>query len=259
LAEFQAAMLDEWAPSISPVWDRVSAVAVDDAGLWRRAGGFQLQIGTCDAARLADLSGMNVIDAFAARDLAQDGRGRPLSPIPHWLLLRDPQKTRVLVEWSKATRLTLLPPGRDAAGLARIKCHSLMPPKDSPDKDRAEAIGRWITTRFGQLPRGTELVLYSRTGPSLERAEQLTASVPDMPMHETARLGISPGSLKPAAAAVLGLLHLDQVPANIPAITLARTPRVLGRLTPGSLANWHRLVRELAAARPSVVALRSAV
>jgi hypothetical protein len=59
--------------------------------------------------------------------------------------------------------------------------------------------------------------------------------------------------------ALLGLLHLDQVPAAATAITGARTPRVLGRLTPGSLVHWHRLVRELAALRPSAVALRSAV
>jgi hypothetical protein len=59
--------------------------------------------------------------------------------------------------------------------------------------------------------------------------------------------------------ALLGLLHLDQIPANATGITGARIPRVLGRLTPGSLTNWNRLVRELANARPSVVALRSAM
>jgi len=70
---------------------------------------------------LAERSGLNVIDAFPARDLAQEGHGRPLLPIPHWILLHDSQKTRVLVTLGRTTRLTYLPGSRDASNASRIR------------------------------------------------------------------------------------------------------------------------------------------
>jgi hypothetical protein len=80
-----------------------------------------------------------------------------------------------------------------------------------------------------------------------------------MRLMTLADVGVPCGSLAAAAAAMLGLLYLDHVPANLPTLTGARTARVLGRLTPGSVVHWHRLVRELAARRPSTVTLRSAI
>ena len=38
--------------------------------------------GWCDAARVAELTGLNVLDVFPAGDLAQGGRGGPLKPFP---------------------------------------------------------------------------------------------------------------------------------------------------------------------------------
>jgi 1,6-anhydro-N-acetylmuramate kinase len=261
LAESQAALLDEFAAEVAPVWDRVLAVAVDDRGLWHDARGLALWVGLCDAARLADLSGHNVIDAFAARDLAQDGRGRPLLPLPYWMLLHHPQEDRLLVECGRRTRLTYLPASRDLSGAARL-AHVVLPAADSSHSDAAgtaQAVARCLATGFPQLAPVDALVL---AGPA-EHAGCLRAALspllPSMPVLGAVGPGMPAASLRAAGLALLGLLHLDHVPANVTAITGARTPRVLGRLTPGSLANWHRLLRELASARPSVVALRSAV
>ena len=52
------------------------------------------------------------------------------------------------------------------------------------------------------------------------------------------------------------LWHLDQTPACPTAITGARTPRVLGRLTPGSPQAWQRLLHEMAGHQPAVVGRR---
>ena len=123
----------------------------------------------------------------------------------------------------------------------------------------ASEIARCVATDFPQMPRVEELVL-SRPGQQASSlAAELAAVLPGTRLLDAAELGVPPGALRPAGIALLGLLHLDQTPANIPAITGARTPRVLGRLTPGSLSNCHRLIRELASAKPSVMALRSAV
>ncbi len=260
LAECQAILLDEFAAQIAPVWDRVLAVAVDDPGLWRHALGLIGHVGLCDAARLAELSGLNVLDAFAARDLAQDGLGRPLSPIPHWILLHDLQKNRVLLQIGRSPRLTYLPASRDTSGAARVlHCKADVEPASGPSADALAAeIAGCLATHFPPLPRVDELLVCDhRRFPS--PLAGLGAHVPNVQVFELAQLGFTPATLRAAGLAVLGLLHLDQTPANATAITGARTPRVLGRLTPGSLPNWHRLIRELAAAKPSVVTLRSAV
>jgi 1,6-anhydro-N-acetylmuramate kinase len=260
LAECQAILLDEFSAQIAPVWDRILAVAVDDPGLWRHEQGLIGYVGLCDAARLAELSGLNVLDAFAARDLAQDGLGRPLSPIPHWILLHDLQKNRVLLQIGRSTRLTYLPASRDASGAARVlHCKVEVETASEHSADALAAdVGRCLATNFPPLLRVDELVVCDhRKHPNPLAA--LDALLPPLQVVELAQLGFTQETLRAAALALLGLLHLDQTPANATAVTGARTPRVLGRLTPGSLPNWHRLIRELAAARPSVVTLRSAV
>jgi 1,6-anhydro-N-acetylmuramate kinase len=91
-----------------------------------------------------------------------------------------------------------------------------------------------------------------------------------MLLHEIGRLAESPliglddlglpaGSLEPAAAAVLAMLHLDQVPANPTSITRAATPRLLGRLTGGSPQNWQLLLETCAGSSSLLRPLRTAV
>ena len=266
LAESQASLLDDFAAQIAPVWDRILAVAVDDPGLWGRAGGLTGYLGLCDAARLAELSGHNVIDAFPARDLAQEGRGRPLLSLPYWMLLHDPRKTRVLVDVGRTTRLTYLPGSRDTAGAQRIayfemaSCgNAAQQTPAASDECWAEAVAGSMATDLPQMPSIDEVVLCGAGKNTASFTGALASRLANVQVLNTAELGIPLATLKPAAVALLGLLHLDQVPANAPGLTGARIPRVLGRLTPGSLTNWHRLVRELANAKPNVVSLRSAI
>lgn len=65
--------------------------------------------------------------------------------------------------------------------------------------------------------------------------------------------------LQPILAATLGILSVDQLPANIPWITGAHCQRILGSLTPGSPANWRQLLRDMADFQPPVMRLRDAV
>ena len=55
------------------------------------------------------------------------------------------------------------------------------------------------------------------------------------------------------------MLYLDSIPANATAITGTETPRILGRLTPGSPQNWQRLLQLYTGSVPVVRPLRSAV
>lgn len=260
LAECQAALLDELAGQVAPVWDRVLAVAVDDPGLWSSTAGLIGWQGLCDAARLAELSGQNVIDGFAARDLAQDGRGRPLSPIPDWLLLHDLQKHRLLVEWGRGVRCTYLPASRDTTGAARTLSVCVRLPQQAAADSQGELASTVAGQLRQQLPAGIRIdqLLWASRGAE-STACQVLAEKLGAQAIAFEQLSLPRQALRPAAVALLGMLHLDQTPANVPAITGARTSRVLGRLTPGSLPAWHRLVGELSSARPSVMPLRSAV
>ena len=69
----------------------------------------------------------------------------------------------------------------------------------------------------------------------------------------------APQSLGPACVALLAMLYLDGIPANAAAITGTETPRILGRLTPGSPQNWQRLLQFYTGSVPVVRPLRSAV
>lgn len=71
----------------------------------------------------------------------------------------------------------------------------------------------------------------------------------------------SQGNVDPPSliAAMLGFLHVDQMPANIPSLTGARQQRILGRLTPGRPNSWRNLLREMADHEPPAMKLRDAV
>ncbi len=264
LAEAQAALVDEFSADIAPVWHRLSAVAVGDFGFWHRRQAIGVFVAFCDPARLAELTGQNVVDSFTARDLAQDGRGGPLSPLPDWMLLRDRQKSRLLVQGGHRVALTYLPASRESHAASRCGQLRLERPADG-----SEAWAEWLQTaecglRAMMPPNGRvdELVVSDKLGKTGALAAGLASQLAcgsAIELVGLSELGLQAGSMPAARAALLGALHIDQVPANLVTITGARAPRVLGRLTPGSYTAWHRLMCELATAKPSVVALRTAV
>ncbi len=120
----------------------------------------------------------------------------------------------------------------------------------------ARTVGTTIDLRLPSVP-GTWLI--AGRGPlAQDLSERLVELRPGMRLLHEPDIRLSPGSLEPAAAAVLALFCFDQTPATHPALTGALRPRVLGRITPGSPQAWFRLCRELSSARP-VVTLRSAM
>ncbi len=90
----------------------------------------------------------------------------------------------------------------------------------------------------------------SSVATSLERSGETQIATPQNPTS------IDQPSL---VAALLGLLHIDQMPANIPALTGATQQRILGRLTPGRPNQWRNLLREMADFEPPAMKLRDAV
>ncbi|MEZ6071221.1 MAG: anhydro-N-acetylmuramic acid kinase [Pirellulales bacterium] len=63
-----------------------------------------------DAARLAEASGLNVVDAFPLRDLAVGGQGGPVNALGEASLVRSTTTPRVLVDLGRTLKLTYVPP-----------------------------------------------------------------------------------------------------------------------------------------------------
>ncbi len=354
LAEIQASLVDGLPVQADVAQGRVLAVGVHDPALWtgpsctgsswkgpswKGAKDFPLGfIGLSDAARLAELTGLNVVDAFAARDLAQGGQGGPLTALPEWIILKDPGRCRLLLDLGQTTRMTYLPADCGPAAASRILAFEVGPgmrlldliTKRLTGGEHAfdpggrlavqgrrinELLEHWLADPYFQRslprwhPRGVRperfltdaLRMAVDSGWSVRDllctathfvAETIGRAVrrrlpDDAPIHQVllvgggqhngmllreiaARLegiellpinevGISGEPLGPASIAVLAMLHLDQVPANQPAVTGADVSRGLGRLTPGSPLNWQRLLRQLTGSAASLRPLRNAL
>jgi 1,6-anhydro-N-acetylmuramate kinase len=204
-----------------------------------------------DAALLAELTQLNVVDGFAARDAALNGTGQHLDALPLWLLLHHPQLHRLVVQTAPEFRLLHLPASRDERGAG----HIVVQQADSAANLRQRLSDHLKRTN----PAPAELLWMATESGDCGLPDELLELSPTLAMQTPETLGIAAEALSPASAAVLAMLHIDQTPANLPYLTGASAPRVLGRLTPGSAKSWNRLLRDLAFSRPLVTPLRAAV
>ena len=341
VAEWQASLVAQLLADTSLDPDQVLVIGVDDPGVWHEyPNGQRACITLTDASRLAETTGLSVIDAFSARDLAQGGGGGPLWPIPLLLLFgneigRFGGGPWAVVELGQAVHIYCFS-APIAANDPRFSFHAVQPGLELLDmlvaeltsgQEQFDAGGRWavqgrkiesLIEDWSQLEvfinppawsprwsggkqflitlqqsahsrRPLQDVLCSAThlaaegicralgrahpnptevgaGMIIGRGRQngmllreLGVRLPGLTWHSPADFGIDDGAVRAAMVAILGLLHVDHVPANLPEITGAETPRVLGRLTPGTPRHWRRLLGEMAANRPQMMTLRYAI
>lgn len=80
----------------------------------RPADGYSLQLN--QPARLAELTGIDIIADFRSRDIAAGGQGAPLVPGFHAWLFQSPDKHRVLLNLGGMANLTNLPVNKEITG-----------------------------------------------------------------------------------------------------------------------------------------------
>ena len=339
LSEMQLSLVRQLLSNASVPASDVLVLGVHDPGIWRFAKeGAVSYLGLCDAAFLAETSGMNVVDGFPSRDLAGGGLGGPVSAIPQWLLLRSTDRTRLLLNIGRTVRLTYLPtaeagcdihsllsfdvgPGTflldkltarlsagrlefDAGGRLAVQGKKIpdliqhwladpyfeeAPPRWHPHGVRpdgaldetvrmaadagwsirdllctathfiADCIDRAITSHLPPSAGIDEIFITGGGQGNGMLLGEIALRFRGMPLKTIAEIGWPAGLLEATTAAVLAALHIDMVPANHPSITGTQSPRVLGRLTPGSPGAWRQLVGHLYAAAPTHASLRNAV
>jgi anhydro-N-acetylmuramic acid kinase len=339
LAEEEATAVQELLQHASVADSAVWAVGVGAPGIWsldsHEPGGY---LPLCDAARLAEQTGLNVINGFPARDMALGGLGGPVNPLPYWILLRSAEEDWILLDLGRTSRMTYLPrdcgpasaadvlsldagPGMslldlltrrltnggqsfDAGGrlavqgrrISRLVDHWLSNdyfqrplPRWEPRGVRPEPflddslrmalehgwsvrdllcsathfVADTIALAFGRMPSSragiNEMLLTGGGQSNGMLLREIASRLPQMKITRLEQRGTNTDTLDAASAAVLAVLHLDQVPANLPAVTGAEVGRVLGQLTPGSPRTWQRLLERLGGRRLAVRPLRSAL
>lgn len=253
LAEVQAAVVEELKLSAGKYVDRVLAVAVTDPGIWSiDFDGRRSCHSMCDAATVAEISGVNVIDALPDRDLSVGGSGHALAALPIWILFADrsPRVANfdaVFIDASNGLNQIFTLPASDGldAELPAIRWETA--PGD-------ETIDQTIDRVRNRRPDDRIVVQLANTDSGSVRAMRDHESVE----HFEDLVG-QQINLDALVAALLGMFHIDQMPANVPAITGASIQRILGRLTPGRPSNWRQLIRAMAQHQPAPMKLRDAI
>lgn len=349
LAEPQANLVEQLKCAAGKYVDRVLAVAVCDPGIRSTDfDGRESYVSMCDATRLAELSGVSVIDAFPDRDLAAGGSGNCLESLPYWVLFADrdarvASQSRAVVSVEGRGSGYILPAsdGLDSevpaiqsfetiglSFLDELVRRCLPASQKLSGLDRLYADGRYVDElrerweqRISQISNSISATENSqkhnlenriteglvdvsqsylaegdgsfsnviRTGvrmvvdqilvglkvsktespnqifvscaPQYEASliNQLSQLLESTTIVPTRRTGIDRAELSPTVAAILGLFHIDQMPANVPWITGAQCQRILGRLTPGRPSSWRQLLRVMADYHPAPMKLKDAV
>jgi len=108
LAKLYASAVDEVLRSSAVKATGVKAIGCHGQTIRHRPDlGFTVQVN--DAARLAELTGIDVVADFRRRDMAAGGQGAPLVPAFHDAMFRTPSASRAVVNIGGISNITWLP------------------------------------------------------------------------------------------------------------------------------------------------------
>ena len=229
--------------------------------------GWTLQLN--NPALVAELSGLDVVSDFRARDLAAGGEGAPLVPAFHRQVFMG-EVARSVVNIGGIANITFLPARRSYGKIIGFDCGPgnilLERLLEDPyfDREPPKSTGRehfnieWLEEKLsGQEPvdvQATLMMLTARTitdavkrfarqtqeiylcgGGALNGAlaQMIRREAGDaMYVRSTSVLGVDPMHVEAMAFAWLAWAFLNRIPGNLPEVTNATGARILGALYP---------------------------
>lgn len=130
---------------------------------------------------------------------------------------------------------------------------------DAIEQFWAARIEAQIRKHFPENPEPAEVIVLGRGARRERLVQRMTNAFPNILVStELTRSWIS-GASGAGVAAVLAAMHVDQVCGNLPDQTGATAARVLGRITPGTPANWRMVLGQMEVASRQTMPLREAV
>jgi len=313
----------------------VLAVGVSDPGLRAVTAHGIFYQGLCDTPYLAEQTGMNIIDAFPAQDIAARGNGGPFFPLPAWIFLKSETNDRILLDLGRTARLMFVPKPENAFSHQKIRhvevipCGSLLDTlvwQLTKGKTAVDTGGRFavqgcqvpqfmsalraaLPQNENWTPTGLKPDRYLKIADKaaqdglphqdilctvscfiaetvadhvqnlkkiVDRQEpelliqgsgwqhgllmnSLVTQLQRRTLTPISQLGIPVDTFDALCTAMLSSLTVDHIPGNLPHLTGSEAAKPLGRITPGSITNWHRLLCEMAGTKPVNRSLRSAM
>jgi len=312
----------------------VLALGVHDPGVRRLTPHGVFYQSLCDASFLAEQTGMNIVDAFPAQDIASRGRGGPIFALPTWIFLKSEDRSRLLLDLGRTARFTFLPQAVNSFSCQQIDRRDIVPCGSLLDAltweltqgKQAVDLGGKLTVQgcqipellvelrflaknplawnpFGLSPRPflttavrkttsghsyqdvlctascfvAEMisekiqVKFEEWGPDVEillmgSARQhgmlpnlISSALQHRPLSSITQFGFPSETFDSLCVALLTLMSADRIPSSLPHLSGADTAKPLGRLTPGSVANWQRLLQTMTQTKLAVRTLRSAM
>ena len=223
-----------------------------------------------DANELAHRTGMNVIDRFQERDIADGGSGESILALGYWFLLGDrnpkvAEENRVLIRTGCETPFAILLPASDGldATLPAVRKIPFDEKKGLSSDGNGDLPPEWLRLNWFQedsfgdgLPWNLIIDLEKWANPLADRVAELKLQARVSTLGEN---GLQETSVDAVATAFLANAFIDQLPASLPDLTGNPNPRVLGSLTPGSMVNLRNLTLEISKVTPSIMKLRDAI
>lgn len=105
----------------------ILAIGIHDTGVRRRTPVGLFYQSLCDAPFLAEQTGLNLVDAFPAQDIASHGSGGPVLALPSWIFLKSDTRDRILLDLGRTTRTIFLPQAESPFSHQKIRYRDIVP------------------------------------------------------------------------------------------------------------------------------------